>query len=279
MVGSSYFAAMGIDVLEGRAFDERDGPNKPTVVMVDEWLARYYWPDRSPLGQRLSFGASAEGDDENLYTIIGVVETIKHDDLTAAESEHAGALYYSGQQHPTTDFALVVRTAVEPESLTGSTRAIVTGLDPELPLFDPQTLEHRITESLASRRTPMILLLVFAGVALLLAVVGIYGVLAYSVAQRTREIGIRIALGGERANILALVLRHGLVLTGVGLALGGVAAFFLVRLIQSLLFGVEPMDPLVLVVTALLLGLAAVLACLIPARRATRVDPVTALAQ
>ncbi|MGH7576800.1 MAG: ABC transporter permease, partial [Longimicrobiales bacterium] len=281
IAGTGYFEAMGIRMLEGRAFEQGDGPDRPRVMIIDESLARRYWPNRSPLGQRMTRVDPEEGEveEEDLYTVIAVVEDIKHFDLTALESEHVGTYYFAYRQQPRNSLFLVVRSPTPPGALVGSVRSILARLDPALPLFDVQTLENRLAESLGSRRTPMVLLIVFAGVALLLAVVGIYGVLAYSVAQRTREIGIRIALGGQRGNILALVLRQGLVLAGVGLAAGGVAAFFLVRLIQSLLFGVQPMDPLVLAVTALLLGLAAVLACLIPARRATRVDPVTALAR
>ncbi|HEX7051127.1 MAG TPA: ABC transporter permease [Longimicrobiales bacterium] len=278
--GPGYFEAMGIDLVEGRTFDERDGPGDTRAIIIDEWLARRYWPDRSPLGQRMTQAVPGEAaDDEDLYTIIGVVETIKHEDLTAAASDHVGAYYFSYRQRSVGSMALVVRTEAEPASLTGSIRAVLDRLDPELALFDVQALESRLAESLASRRTPMVLLLVFAGVALFLAITGIYGVLAYSVAQRTREIGIRMALGIPPTGAIQLVLRQGMTLTGAGLAAGAVAAFFLVRLIQSLLFGVRPMDPVVLVATAALLAVAAAAACMIPARRASRVDPVIALSQ
>jgi putative ABC transport system permease protein len=269
---------MGIGILEGRGFEERDTEGQPRAIIIDEWLARRYWPDRSPLGQRMATTVPGEEPDESdLYTVIGVVESIKQYDLTAEESGHVGAYYFTYRQRPIGFAAAVVRTAAAPNALVGPVRAAVSRIDPELPLFDVRTLEERLSESLASRRTPMILLLVFAGIALFLAVVGIYGVLAYSVAQRTKEIGIRMALGSQASNILGLILKHGLILILIGLTVGTIGAFFLVRLIQSLLFGVQPADPLVLVATAGLLGAAAVSACLIPARRATRVDPVVAL--
>ncbi|MGH7574203.1 MAG: ADOP family duplicated permease, partial [Longimicrobiales bacterium] len=257
-----YFAAMGIDVLDGRVFEERDGPDQPNVVVIDEWLARRYWPDSSPLGRRMTWSGTA-------FTVIGVAETIEHQDLTAEASLHTGAVYFTYRQRATDDMGLVVRTAGAGALPPATLRAALDRVDPAIPLFDVRTLEERLAASLGSRRTPMILLLLFAGVALFLAVVGIYGVLAYSVVQRRREIGIRMALGSQPTRILRLVLKQGLVLIAAGLAAGAGAAFFLVRLIQSLLFGIQPLDPAVLAGTAILLGAAAVIACFIPARRAT----------
>ncbi len=272
IAGPGYFEAMGIDLVEGRAFEERDGPGQPHVIVIDESLSRRYWPDSSPIGRRMIRGG-------NPYTIIGVVESIEHEDLTAAAADHVGAYYFTYRQLPTDDMTLVARGAAGAMPAAGGLRTALDRVDPDIPLFDVRTLDDRLAASLGSRRTPMVLLLAFAAVALFLAAVGTYGVLAYSVARRTREIGVRIALGGRPADILTLVLKQGLVPTGIGLAAGGVAAFFLVRFIQSLLFGVRPMDPLALAGAAALLALAAVLACLIPGRRATRVDPVATLAQ
>ncbi|HET9216764.1 MAG TPA: FtsX-like permease family protein, partial [Terriglobia bacterium] len=164
-------------------------------------------------------------------------------------------------------------------SVAEGIRAALTRLDPNVPLFDARTLDLRLNESLGSRRTPMILLLGFAAIAVFLAAVGTYGVLAYSVAQRRRETAIRLALGSRPADIVALVLKQGLGMAAIGLAAGAVGVAFMVRWIQSLLFGVEPLDPLVLGVTAAVLSISVVLACLIPARRATRIDPMRALAQ
>ncbi len=272
IAGPGYFEAMGIEVLEGRTFEESDGPERPAVIVIDEWLARRYWPDRSPLGNRMTRSG-------NFYTVIGVVETIKHEGLTAAASDHVGAYYFTYRQFPTDDMSLVVRTAAPDVPLAASIRSALDRVDPDIPLFDVRPLEERISASLGSRRMAVLLLILFGSVALFLAGVGTYGVLAYAVAQRRREIGIRMALGSQPVSIVALVLKQGLLPTAVGLAIGGIGAFFLVRLIQSLIFGVRPMDPLVLAGTAALMALAAAMACLIPARRATRVDPITALSQ
>lgn len=280
IVGPGYLEAMGVRLLEGRTFEEQDGPDTQRVIVIDDWLARRYWPDRSPLGQRMVWGAipgTDDVDEDDLYTIIGVVENIKYGDLTQAISDYVGAYYLNYRQVPQSFMALAVRTQTDPASLTESVREAVTNLDPELPLFNVATLENRISDSLSSRRTPAMLLTLFAGVALFLAVVGIYGVLAYSVTRRTREIGIRMAVGSRPAAVFRLVLRQGLLITAGGMALGAVGAFFLVRVIQALLFGIEPLDPLVIAASALLLGAAGVLACAVPAGRATRVDPGIAL--
>jgi predicted permease len=280
IVGPGYLEAMGVELLEGRTFEEQDGPDTQRVIVIDDWLARRYWPDRSPLGQRMVWGAipgTDDVDEDDLYTIIGVVENIKYGDLTQAISDYVGAYYLNYRQVPQSFMAVAVRTQTDPSSLTGSVREAVTNLDPELPLFNVATLEDRISDSLASRRTPAMLLTLFAGVALFLAVVGIYGVLAYSVTRRTREIGIRMAVGSRPAAVFRLVLRQGLLITAGGMVLGAVGAFLLVRVIQALLFGIEPLDPLVIAASALLLGAAGVLACAVPAGRATRVDPGVAL--
>jgi predicted permease len=279
-VGPGYFQAMGIELLEGRFIDETDGPDATNGVVLDRWLANRYWPDRSPLGDRVIYGAVPGMDsipEDALYTVVGVVETIKQNDLTAPESEHVGAYYFSIRQRPRTFMTLVVRAAAEATGLTPGIRAALNRIDPELPLFGVETMGSRIDESLAGRRVPMMLLGVFAGVALFLAMVGIYGALAYSVSQRRREIGIRMAMGSAPADAFRRVVGQGMRVTALGLVIGVVAALGLTRLMQSLLFGVEPTDLRVLVaVTATLAGIG-LLACLVPARRATAVDPVRAL--
>lgn len=276
--GPGYFDAMGIEVLEGRDFQEMDGPDQPNHILIDEWLARRFWPDASPIGELMVYGAppgAPEIGEDNYYTVIGVVETIKQNDLTAAE--HVGAYYFTYRQRPFGGLTLVVRASTGAESVAASVRQVLGRLDPELPLYEVRPMEERVAESLASRRAAMLLLVVFAGVALFLALVGIYGVLAYAVAQRTREVGIRMAMGSPPEAIFRLVLRQGLTVAGLGLVVGGVAALALVRLIRSLLFGVAPADPVVLAGVALLLGAVAALACAVPAWRATRVDPSVAL--
>jgi predicted permease len=274
IAGPGYFDALGIEVLEGRTFEELDGPEQQRVIIIDDWLARYFWPDRSALGRqmRLPFGNAT-------WTVIGVVQSVKLKDLTSAASDHVGAYYLTYRQVAIADMALVVRGADPNVSIAESVRAAVTRLDPNVPLFDVQTLDLRLNESLGSRRTPMILLLGFAAIAVFLAAVGTYGVLAYSVTQRRQETAIRMALGGRPAHILAMVLKQGVVMAALGLAAGAIGVAFMVQWIESLLFGIEPLDPFVLGATVAVLSLSVVLACLVPARRATRVDPMKALAQ
>ncbi|MQA89205.1 MAG: FtsX-like permease family protein [Gemmatimonas sp.] len=282
VVGPAYFQTMGIELLEGRDFDWSDGPDQTRAVVLDRWLARRYWPNESPLGRRMLVDA-VPGDEsiteENYYTVIGVVETIKQNDLTAPNEEHAGAYYFSALQRPRTSNALVARAreGADPSLLIPGIREVVSRIDPELPLFDVRTMDERIAESLADRRTPMTLLLVFAGVALFLAIIGIYGALAYTVTRRMREMGIRIALGSAPGGIFGLVLGHGIRIAVVGLLLGVLASAALTGVVGSLLFGIEPLDPLVLTSVALVLGASAIAACLVPAWHATRVDPITAL--
>jgi predicted permease len=277
--GPGYFGAMGIEVVSGRAFEEADGPDSHNVLVIDRWLARRYWPDRSPVGERMFAGVPGEDSipEDRIYTVVGVVETIKHNDLTAPSSEHVGAYYFSFDQSPRSFLTLVVRTATEPTGVTSALRETLARIDPELPLFGVQTLQSRIDESLASRRIPLVLLGVFAAVALFLAVVGIYGALAYSVTQRSREIGIRMAMGSAPRDVFRSVVHQGMRVTGLGLLVGTVAALVLTRLMQSLLFGVGATDLRVLGAVGVVLALVALGACLVPARRATTVDPVQAL--
>ncbi|MEQ1856385.1 MAG: ABC transporter permease [Longimicrobiales bacterium] len=276
-----YFETMGIEVLEGRAFEESDGPDAPQVVIIDEWLARRYWPNGGAVGSRMVYGAVPGVDSippESLYTVIGVVETIKRQDLTAPDSEHVGAYYFTYRQDPAGFMTVAVRAeAGDPTALTPALRAAIASLDPDLPLFGVATMQGRIDDSLIQRRAPLILLGIFAAVALFLAMVGIYGALAYSVTQRTREIGIRMALGSAPQDVFKSVVGQGLRVTAIGLLLGGAAAWFLAQLIESLLFGVQATDPRIIGAVALLLGAVALFACVLPARRATRVSPVEAL--
>jgi predicted permease len=278
-VGPDYFETLGIPLIAGRFFDESDTDETMNVIILDEWLAHRYFPDESPLGRRMLVGAvpgSEEAtEEENLFTVIGVVGQIKHNDLT--ESEHVGAYYFTYKQAVPAFMTLTVRTAVEPTSLTQPIRTAVAGIDPDMPFFYPETLDERIAESLATRRTPMLLLMIFAGVALFLAAVGIYGVLAYTVTQRTRELGIRMALGSSPDKVFHLVIRQGLRVVVIGLVIGALGSLGLVQLIQALLYGVSPTNPIVLLSVAALLAAAGIVACLLPARRATRIDPVVAL--
>jgi predicted permease len=275
--GPGYFEALEIPLLEGRYFEESDDAEGQQVIIIDEWLARRYFPDESPLGRRMLRGVTGitENQEENLYTIIGVVGDIKQFDLT--ESDHVGAYYFTYKQMSPTFLTLTVRTTVEPLTLTGQIREAVARVDPDLPFYYPETMAERVSESLVARRDPMMLLGGFAGVALLLAAVGIYGVLAYSVTQRTRELGIRMALGSSPAEVSRLVVLQGVKVIGLGLVIGFAGSVLLVRLIQSLLYGVQPTNPAVLLSVASVLTIVGISACLAPARRATRIDPTVAL--
>lgn len=277
VVSAGYMEAMEIPLREGRYFSESDGIDARQVVIIDEWLANRYFPDESPIGKRMLQGApgSRENPEEYLYTIVGVVGSIKQHDLT--ESEHVGAYYYSYKQFSRQFFSLAARTAVDPLELTGPVRTAVARVDPNLPFYSPVTMEQRVSESLVRRRTPMLLLTIFAAVALFLAAIGLYGVLAYSVSQRTRELGIRMAMGSNARGVFRLVVSNGLKVLGAGLVIGLVGALALVRLIQSLLFGVQATDPAVLASVAAILVAVGIAACMLPARRAARIDPIEAL--
>jgi predicted permease len=282
VAGPGYFEALGIELVEGRTFEEADGPDALQVMVIDEWLANRYWPDRSPLGARMVFGAIPGQDsipEGNFATVVGVVRTIKHNDLTQPANEHVGAYYFTYRQGRAPGYTgIVVHSAIgDGTGVTPGIRAVLKRMDPGLPLFNVETMEQRIHESLQSRRVPLILIGVFAGVALFLAAVGIYGALAYAVAQRTREIGIRMAMGSEPRAIFRTVVAQGLRVTAVGLALGGGASLLLNRLIRSQLFEVGPTDPSVLAAVAVVLAMVALVACVVPAQRATSVDPVQAL--
>lgn len=275
-IGPGYFKAMGIPLLEGRTFDETDNPDSEQVVIIDEWLARRYWPDSSPIGKRMLRGVPGmEDEEENFYTIIGVVGQIRQNDLT--ETEHTGAYYHTYKQRVMGYLTLVVKTEVEPASLSNGIREAVARIDPDLPFYGIETLESRISDSLLQFRTPMLLLLVFAGVALFLAAVGIYGVLAYSVTQRTRELGIMIALGSSSKHVFKTIVGQGLMVLAIGLVIGICSTLLLAQLIKALLFGVEPTDPMIFTAVSVLLALVVILACVLPARRATRIDPVATL--
>jgi predicted permease len=278
VVSPGYFDAMGIALVEGRVFEDTDEPDATNAIVIDERLARKFWPDGSPIGTRMVTG-HAPGDsgieEDDYYTIIGVVKSVQQMELSALDQ--VGAYYFSSGQNPFAAATVVVRTRTEPAAATAGVRGVLARLDPDLPLYDVRPMSERVARSLASQRAAMVLLGVFGGVALFLAVVGIYGVLAYAVAQRTREVGIRMAMGSSSDAIFRLILRQGLAVTAVGLVAGGAASFGLGGLIRSLLFGVGPNDPAVLAAVALLLGVVAAFACAVPAWRATRVDPVVAL--
>ena len=273
-VSAGYFKAMGIPLLRGRLIEPADTLGRENVVVIDRYLADRYWPGQDPIGKRVSRGGGATQGNGS-WTIVGVVGTIKHWDLEAAVTKET--LYFPYAQTPNAGFTFVVKTTVVPTSLLTAVREAVLAVDPDQPIFDLKTLEARLDESLQRRRAPMLLLTVFAAVAVMLASLGIYGVLAFSVNQRTSEFGIRMALGADRASILKLILGQGAGLVALGLVLGLAGYFALSSFITSLLFRVAPTDPLTLLAAPVLLALVALAACLLPARRATKVDPMVAL--
>jgi putative ABC transport system permease protein len=215
----------------------------------------------------------------NWYRVVGVVGSMKQDGLVEGESGRLGAFYLPFAQNPQGGVGFVIKTIGDPLLATSAVQRVLTSIDPELSLGEVKAMPERITGSLRSRKTPMVLSLAFGAIALLLASIGIYGVLAYQVSQRTREIGIRMALGSDTAGVLRLILREGAVLILIGLGVGLAGAVLLRQAIASQLYGVGALDPGVLVSVSGVLVLAALLACLVPARRASRVDPVVALAQ
>ncbi len=277
---ADYFKTMGMSILHGRDFGPQDVAGQPPVAVIDENLARQYFPGRDPIGQH--FDNDMTTDDKNTppFTIIGVVPHVRHE--MPGENlvlEAMPQVYICNNQFGRQNSQLVVRAkSGDPLRLTDSLRQIVLGLDPELPMSDVATMDQHIATGLAPRRLTMLLLGAFAVVALGLATVGLYGVMALSVTQRTRELGIRMALGAQRSTVLALVLRQGAVLVAVGLGVGLAAALGLGRLLASVLDGAGASNDLpMLGAVCALLAAAALLACWIPARRATKLDPMVAL--
>lgn len=250
-----------------------DGPESPWVIVINETFAKRYWPNGSPIGTRLSF--EAPSPTQHWYTIVGVVEDIKERGL---DLEMKPGVYVSTNQvqHPDS-YQLVVRTAGNPKQLASAVREAIWRVDRELPLDQIRTMDEMIDLEVADRKQQMTLIGSFAGLALLLASIGIYGVLSYTVTQQTREIGVRMALGASAGSVVRTVVRHGMGLTLAGLAIGAVAALGLTRLIKALLFGVTAADPVTYGMVGVVLLAVAFFACFLPARRAARVDPLVAL--
>jgi predicted permease len=277
-----YFAALRIPVNRGRAIDERDTATSPLVMVVDQRLADKFWPGKDPIGRRVYITGSP-GSKPIYVTVVGVAAEIKQRGL-ASPDERIGAYYYPYPQHPFPyargpgrTLTLVARTAGDPLPLARAVRRELAAIDPQLPLFDVQTMKSRVDDSVAGRRIAMRLATGFGLLALVLATLGLYGVLAYQVTQRTREIGIRMALGSDAGRVFKLVLGEGAALLAIGLALGSAGLFAVRRTLTSELYGVSPFEPSVLAAAAVLLSLVALAACAVPARRAADIDPVVAL--
>jgi predicted permease len=270
-VTGSYFAALKIPIRRGRVFTDADQATTDPVMVIDETLAKQYWPNEDPIGKHVRRGSRGPWS-----TIVGVVGHVKHSDL-AGDTEK-GRYYYALPQVPIPFTTFLVRTTQgDPGSLAAGIRQAVQAVDGALPVSNIKTMSDMVSASLAPRRFVVVLLGVFAGLALLMAVLGLYGVISYSVTQRTQEMGIRLALGAQRSEILGLVIGQGMRLAGLGAACGLVAALIVSRLLRSQLFEVSAFDPLTFVATALVLIAAALVASYIPAYRATRVDPMDAL--
>ena len=280
-VTPSYFETMRARLIGGRFFDERDTASAPRVVIVDERLARRYWPGVSPIGRRMYTPSDlkdplAVTERTQWYTVVGVVGEVKLRGLVEGVGS-VGAYFRPQAQSPRRVLTFAIRTAANPASLASAVRHEIARLDRELPLFDVQTMVGRADRSLTTRRSAMWLAAGFGLVALLLCAIGIYGVLAYAVSQRTKEIGIRVALGSTSSRIFALIAQEGALLIAIGLGLGALGALALKRSIEGQLFDTQFGDPVVLTSAVAVLVVAAMAACTIPARRATRVDPLVAL--
>jgi putative ABC transport system permease protein len=292
LVTPDYFKAMNIPVLRGRAFNDHDdkshligkdlsklSENEKSIagansMVIDEEFARRYWPNEDPVGKRIRLGGG-HGPNTPVLEVLGVVGRVKMESLSQDSNRVQG--YFPFAQMPQGGMTIVVRGSGDPNQLISSARQQVKSLDPDQPIYSPRTMGEIRAESVAPERLNLTLLSLFAGIALVLAIVGIYGVMSYSVTQRTHEIGIRMAIGASRADVFRMILGHGIKLTLVGVGVGLLGAFALTRLMATMLFGVEPTDATTFASIAVLLVAVALLACYLPGRRATKVEPVISL--
>ena len=273
-VAGDYFKVMGVPLHAGRYLDHSDTHREQLTCVVDENFARHYWPAGNAIGQLVYRGPKIEKDNPP-FTVVGVVGAVKQVSLT--ENSAQGAIYFPYTHFFARNFYLVVRTSQAPETLAATLRQVVRQTDPELPLDNVRSMEVRIADSLVVRRSPALLAGIFGGVALLLAAIGTYGVLSYAVAQRRREIGVRMALGAQPSQIRTQFLSVGLRLLAIGSVLGVLGAWIAGKAMQSVLFNVPTLNVGIVAGTALVMGLVSLVACWLPARRASRVDPLIAL--
>ncbi len=267
-VTPGYFSAMGIPILKGRAFTENDTMNTPPVIIIDQEMARKAFPNQDPIGKRFIPLAGAP------HEIVGVVANVKHYGVEKKQKEQ---FYLCYKQHGNPSLYLLVRTETNPMSLAGLVRSEVSNVDKSQPVYDIKSMDERVSMTMAKPRFNALLLGIFAAVALILSVVGVYGVISYSVNQRIHEIGLRLALGAQRSHIFKMVVGQGLLLAVIGIAIGIAGAMVFGRVLASLLFGVVPTDLTIFAAVSLLLALVAFMACYLPARKATKVDPMIAL--
>jgi putative ABC transport system permease protein len=276
VVSPGFFATLKVPLIKGRNFTDQDDAGGPPVVIVDEEMVKRYWPNVDPIGKRVTFNNPQRDSVVRWMTVVGVVGHTKHaglDDKDRVQMYHPSHRY--GFTSNSMSFA--IRADGDPTRVLPAVRAALHAIDPDVPIFDISTMDANIAKSMGQRRFAMMLLGLFAAMAVVLASIGIYGVMSYSVTQRSHEIGIRMALGAARRNVLRMVMGQGLLLVGAGVLIGVVGAFGLTRLIASQLFGVRPTDPVTFLSVALTLVGVAALATFVPAMRATRVDPVVAL--
>lgn len=265
-----FFSTLRVPLKRGRVFTDGDTASSLHVAIIDDVLAREYWPKQDPIGHRVAMISSTP----QWYTVVGIVGNVRNRGFSAPRK---GVLYFPLAQWPKTHMSLVIRTASDPGGIAGAVRQAVASIDRQQPVYGVKTMEQYVSESVTDQRLAVFLLAAFAALALILAAVGIYGVISYSVSQRTHEIGVRAALGAQQGDILKMVLRQGLWLALLGAGAGIVAALGLTQLMASVLYEVKPSDPLAFVVVAPVLIAVALLACYVPARRATKVDPTIAL--
>jgi len=269
IVTPTYFSTLQIPLLQGRQFTAQDKLGAPLVIVINDILAARLWPGQDPIGKRLRVGFEKEQRE-----VVGVVGSIKQ---MALDAPLRPAMYMPHAQAPNNRMTVLVRTAGDPLAMAAAVREQLRAIDKDVPVTHVQTMENVLGASVAQPRFSMLLVGLFAGLALILSAVGIYGVMAYSVSRRSHEIGVRMALGAGAGQVLKLVLKDGMSLALAGIAVGLLGAFGLTRLMASLLFGISAKDPLTFASVAAFLALVALVACYIPARRATKVDPLIAL--
>ena len=268
-VSPQYFNTMGIALLQGRLLSDRDVRDTPPVILIDETLARQYWPNQNPIGRRMRLW-------DEFREVVGIVSQVHHYGL---EKEPEPTIYAPYEQMPNKAMALAVRTGVETQAVVKAVKQAVWSVDPGQPVFQIRSMEDYVSLADTAPRISTILLAVFAGISMLLAALGIHGVVSYGVAQRTREFGLRMALGSTPGQLKALVLRNGIKIALIGLMVGMAGAAALASALRALLYGVAPLDPAVMAGVAVLLLTVALIANYVPARRAARIDPMEALHQ
>jgi putative ABC transport system permease protein len=273
-VSPGYLRPVGVPLLRGREYTDADQQNAPLIGMVNAAIARQFFPNQDVLGKRFMFGHPSADHPPKWITIVGLTADTK---LYGLANPARLEVYVPFLQNVSSDMDLVVKSAADPAALTSSIRGAIASIDKDQPIFAIATMQELVHNSISTRRITLILLGLFSALALVLAAIGIYGVISYSVAQRTHEIGIRMALGADRAGVLRMILAQGVKIAGAGVGIGIFASFGIMRLMTRLLFSVSTADPFTFTAVALVLGLVAMLACYIPARRALRVDPIIAL--